>query len=34
MKEGYSFYADENGRNSLILFNKDRMIKGERPVQL
>lgn len=34
MKEGYSFYMDENGKNSLILFSKDRMLKGEKPAQL
>ena len=34
MKEGYSFYTDENGKNSLILFNKDRMIKNDKPAQL
>lgn len=34
MKEGYAFYTDENGKNSLILFNKDRMIKGEKPSQI
>ena len=31
MKEGYSFYTDENGRVALIYFHKDRMIKGNRP---
>jgi hypothetical protein len=31
MKEGYSFYTDENGKVSLILFAKDRMMKGEKP---
>jgi hypothetical protein len=30
MKEGYAFYTDENGKNSLIFFHKDRMIKGNR----
>lgn len=34
MKEGYAFYTDENGKNSLILFSKDRMIKGEKPSQI
>ena len=31
MKEGYSFYTDENGKISLIFFHKDRMMKGNRP---
>ena len=31
MKEGYSFYTDENGKVSLIFFHKDRMMKGNRP---
>lgn len=31
MKEGYSFYTDENGKVSLILFSKDRMMKGQKP---
>ncbi len=31
MKEGYSFYTDENGKMSLILFHKDRMIKPNKP---
>lgn len=34
MKEGFAFYTDENGRNSLILFSKDRMIKSDKPAQL
>ena len=34
MKEGYSFYTDENGKTSLILFSKDRMMRGEKPNEL
>jgi hypothetical protein len=34
MKESYAFYTDENGKNSIILFNKDRMIRGEKPTQI
>lgn len=31
MKQGLAFYTNENGKTSLIKFDKDRMIKTEAP---
>ena len=31
MKQGLAFYTNENGKNSLIRFDKDRMIKNDSP---
>jgi antitoxin component YwqK of YwqJK toxin-antitoxin module len=34
MKEGFSFYTNENGKAQLILFKKDRMIRENHPVSI